>query len=36
VPTLDKVLPVALVVVGVAVLVSAVLVGDSGARAVWG
>jgi hypothetical protein len=36
VPALDKVLPVALVVVCVAVLVSAVLVGDSGARAVWG
>ena len=36
VPALDKILPVALVLVGIAVLVSAVLVGDSGARAVWG
>ncbi|MGZ5415999.1 MAG: DUF2231 domain-containing protein [Nocardioides sp.] len=33
---LDKVLPAVLVLVGVAVLVLAVLVGDSGARAVWG
>jgi hypothetical protein len=33
---LDKVLPAVLVLAGVAVLVLAVLVGDSGARAVWG
>jgi uncharacterized membrane protein len=36
VPALDKILPVGLVLVSIAVLVSAVLVGDSGARAVWG
>jgi hypothetical protein len=36
VPALDKILPAALVLVSIAVLVSAVLVGDSGARAVWG
>jgi hypothetical protein len=35
VPALDKILPAALVLVSIAVLVSAVLVGDSGARAVW-
>ena len=33
---LDKVLPALLVLIGVAVLVSVVVVGDSGARAVWG
>ena len=36
VPALDKVLPALLVLSGLAVLVSVVLVGDSGARAVWG
>jgi hypothetical protein len=36
VPALERVLPVVLVLAGIAVLVSAVLVGDSGARAVWG
>jgi hypothetical protein len=33
---LDRVLPAVLVLLGVAVLVLAVLAGDSGARAVWG
>lgn len=36
IPQLEKVLPVLLVLAGVAVLVMVVLVGDSGARAVWG
>jgi uncharacterized membrane protein len=35
-PVLEKTLPVVLVLLGVAVLVWVVLVGDSGARAVWG
>lgn len=36
IPALEKVLPVLLVLGAVAVLVVTVLVGDSGARAVWG
>jgi uncharacterized membrane protein len=36
IPALERVLPVVLVVAAIAVLVSAVIVGDSGARAVWG
>jgi uncharacterized membrane protein len=36
VEVLDKVLPAVLVLAGIAVLAYAVLVGDSGARAVWG
>lgn len=35
-PALGRVLPLVLVVVALAVLVAAVLTGDSGARAVWG
>lgn len=34
-PALEKVMPAALVIAAVAVLVMVVLVGDSGARAVW-
>lgn len=36
VAVLDRLLPLALVAVGVAVLVSVALTGDAGARAVWG
>lgn len=34
-PALERIMPVALVLAAVAVLVMVVLVGDSGARAVW-
>jgi uncharacterized membrane protein len=36
IPALEKVLPAVVVLAGLAVLVLVVLVGDSGARAVWG
>lgn len=36
IPVLEKVLPVVLVLLSIAVLIWVVLVGDSGARAVWG